>query len=373
MRARVPSRPASERGSVSNLILFSLLPLAAVLALVTDVGLLVTARTHLQNAADSAALAAMGTMRDGGRAADALREANRYAALQPVLDGGVALAGSDVVLGTFDPRTRAFTPGNGPGNAAVRVIARRHAGAPSGSIGLFFAGLLGRDTADVSAEAVAAVRRRDLVIVQDRTVSFVDDFDAALEGDRTLIRTMAQQGFPGDRVGIVSFARDVTEEAPLTALAGGGDAYLIQQVDEMRVCRSAGSPGGPCYGTDTAIGIDRARRIFAEQGVPGDAERVMVVVSDGVPCFLEFGGWTAVREGQRAAAREADEAGAEGINIFVITLDQSEPGNPCMSADVSFNESLARGYGGAVATRDPQKLDDFLVSILRRMPLHLVR
>jgi hypothetical protein len=373
MHGQTLARPDADDGSVATFVLLGLIPLIAVLVLVVDVGLLLTARTQLQNAADAAALAAMGTMRDGGRFADAVREANRYAGLQPVLDGGVALAAPDVVLGTFDHATRRFTPGNGSGSAAIRAVARRGAGAPSGPIGLVFAGVLGRGTADVGAEAVASVRRRDLVIVQDRTVSFIDSFEAALAGDRALIRAMADQGFPGDRVGLVSFARDVTEEAPLTALDGGGESYLLSQVDEMRVCRSGGSPGGPCYGTDTGIGIDRARRMLLEQALPGDVERVMVVVSDGVPCLLEYGGWTAVTRGQGVATAEANEAGAAGINLFVITLDQAEAGSPCLSADVAFNESLVRGYGGAVATTDPQKLDDFLVSILRRMPLYLVQ
>jgi predicted outer membrane repeat protein len=73
------------------------------------------------------------------------------------------------------------------------------------------------------------------------------------------------------------------------------------------------------------------------------------------------------------ATASANTAADAGINIFVVTLDQAEAGSPCLSADVAFNESLARGYGGAVATTDDQKLDDFLVSILKRMPFHLVR
>jgi hypothetical protein len=364
---------SSQTGSVSTFVLIGLIPLLAVLVLVVDAGLLLTARTHLQNAADSAALAAMGKMREGGSFAEAVGEASRYAGLQPVLDEHVELGATDVMLGTFDHDTRVFTPGSRFGSAAVRVVARRQDGAPSGAIPLLLARVLGRETADVSAEAVAAIRRRDLVIVQDRTVSFVDSFDAALAGDRALIRAMADQGFPGDRVGIVSFARDATEEAPLTPLGGGGEAYLLGRVDQMRVCRSAGSPGGPCYGTDTGIGIDRARRMFLEQAAPGDVERVMVVVSDGVPCLLEHGGWAAVTRGQQVATADADEAAGAGINIFVVTLDQAEAGSPCLSADVGFNESLARGYGGAVATTDARQLDDFLVSILERMPFYLVR
>jgi hypothetical protein len=362
----------AQHGSVSHFVLFALLPLIAVLVMVVDVGLMLTARTQLQNAADASALAAMGAMRDGGDFRTAFAEAGRYASLQPVLRGGVVLEPADVQLGSFDQRTRRFTAGNGFGSAAVRVVARRRAGAPSGPIELMFGKLLGRETADVSAEAVAAVRRRDLVIVQDRTVSFVDSFDEAQRADRALVQSLEAQGFPGDRVGIVSFARDVTEEAPLTAVDGNA-SYLIQQIDEMQVCRSSGRVGGPCYGTDTGIGIDAARRMLLEQALPGPVERVMVVISDGVPCFVEYGGWTAVREGQRVATAEATEAGDAGIHIFVVTLDQSDSSSPCLMVDREFNESLARGYGGAVATRDPGALDDFLVSILRRMPLFLVR
>jgi uncharacterized membrane protein len=147
----------SRSGSVSTFVLLGLIPLIAVLVLVVDSGMLLTARTQLQNVADAAALAAMGTMRDGGDFAKASGEARRYAGLEPVLQGGVALDTSDVVLGTWDHASRLFTPGKRFGSAAIRVVARRRAGAPSGPVPLILAGVLGRDSADVSAEAVASI------------------------------------------------------------------------------------------------------------------------------------------------------------------------------------------------------------------------
>ena len=52
-----------------------------------------------------------------------------FVALQPVLQGGVALDAADVELGTFDYATRLFTPGRRFGSAAIRVVARRRDGA----------------------------------------------------------------------------------------------------------------------------------------------------------------------------------------------------------------------------------------------------
>ena len=72
----------------------------------------------------------------------------------------------------------------------------------------------------------------------------------------------------------------------------------------------------------------------------------------------------------------ADAASDLGINIFIITLEPEEVDDSrgiCFGSDVSFNESLARGFGFGVTTADEEDLDDILVSILRQMPFHLVQ
>jgi hypothetical protein len=288
----------------------------------------------------------------------------------------VALAadGSDAVIGTYDFDSATFTPGSGgSGVAAMRVEVRRDQDSAAGPLRLFLGHILGVGETNVDATATAALRKRDLVIVQDRTVSFTDTFDSAIEADLALLDVMASQQLGGDRVGLVTFARDAIEEAPLTELTASGRAMLESTISAFEVCQTAGPPGGPCYGTDISVGIDRAREIFERDSTDGTAERVMVVVTDGLPCIAELPGNAKVDVGQAWATVAADAAGALGITIFVVTLDQNDGRiGICYGQDVEFNESLARGFGSGYTTTEEEDLDNLLVSILRQMPVRLI-
>jgi hypothetical protein len=388
MRRRSLARKSrSESGTVTVFTVLAMSALLGVMALAIDTGWMYVTRLQLQNAADATAVGALRSFVDEGEVFPAAAPPSEIP-FEMVAGNEVAVrhtAGGlpvllqlpdDIVFGFWDFGTRTFAAGPGFGSPAVRVTARRSQGSPGGPIGLFFARLLGRPEADVAATAVAAIRRRELVIVQDRTYSFVDEFDDAQNGDKALVETMVIQSIAGDRVGLVTFARDATEEAPLTELSVGAQSMLEATIDAFEVCTGPGSPGGPCFGTDLSVGIDEAREMFASGPPGGNAERVMVVVSDGIPCLGELLPSTdAVTEGQALATAAADRAEDDGINIFVVTLDQGEspqPGNPCFGGDVTFNESLARGFGQGFTTTDEEDLDELLASISRAMPVRLV-
>lgn len=368
------NRRAARRqsGAVMIWAVLALTGLIAFAALTIDGGLIWTARTQLQTAADGASMAAMDAYSQGGRMSDAITEAKTIGNQHRAMDASVDIQGTDVVLGTWDYGSRQFSPGPGFGAPAIQVTAKRSGGVTGGALPLAFAGLLGKPTVDVAAASVTAIARRDLVLVQDRTLSFEDEFPAATRADKLLVEAMDAQGVPGDRMALVTFARDVRTHADLTRLTGGGVTVLQDEIDDFQVCRDDNPPD--CHGTDIGIGIDRAREIFEEQSVPGEAERVMVIVSDGVPCLGEF--WPnlarMIGEGEDIAEEAADRAAEHGINIFVITL-RSRFGFGCFTSNVEFNESLARGYGKGFTTPDPEDLDDLLSSILAEMPVRLVR
>lgn len=389
MRRRASDRKSrSESGTVTIFIVLGMSALLGVMALAIDTGFMYMTRLQLQNAADAAAVAAMRSFVDEGeifptaappseipyemvvaREVAQLHTAGGLPAMLQLPD--------DVVFGFWNFTTRSFSPGFGFGSPAVRVTARRTEGSPGGPIGLFFARLLGRTKADVDAAAVAAIRRRDLIIIQDRTYSFVDEFGDAQNGDKALVDTMVTQSIAGDRVGLVTFARDVTEEAPLTELSLVNQSMLDATIDSFEVCPMQSVPadeGGPCYGTDISVGIDRAREILTADPGDGNAEQVMVIVSDGLPCLYEQGIANAVPNGKVLATEAADRAGDDGINIFVVTLDQGGGAGfgPCFGGDVSFNESLARGFGQGFTTTNEEDLDELLAAISRAMPVRLV-
>ena len=67
---------------------------------------------------------------------------------------------------------------------------RRTEGSPAGPLELLIGQVVGVDEMDVQASAIAAVRNRDLVIVQDRTYSFREEFDQAIIADLALVEVV---------------------------------------------------------------------------------------------------------------------------------------------------------------------------------------
>ena len=124
------------------------------------------------------------------------------------------------------------------------------------------------------------------------------------------------------------------------------------------------------FGTPTAAGIDLAREML--EAMPGNAERVMVIVSDGVACLK---GKDHLGPHQDAL----DAADAAGFNIFVLTFNEvtSKPGActnqiPSGMTKGERNAEFVRGYGQAFETARPEDLDELIVTILREMPYYLV-
>lgn len=147
------------------LVLGSMIALIAVSALAIDVGIIWAARSQLQNAADSAALAGAAKLVDDSGltvTVDAAIDASVELAAQNVGGTNVTLelAREDVTPGKWDVSTETFD-GTGslsePGEVnAVSVITRLD-GVSNGPVPAFFSRVVGRDSFDVGAEAVAYV------------------------------------------------------------------------------------------------------------------------------------------------------------------------------------------------------------------------
>jgi hypothetical protein len=237
-----------------------------------------------------------------------------------------------------------------------------------------FAQILGFDSVDVGATAIAArgVINADIVVLQDVTVSFLEEMDIAKDADKALVDTFAADDANDVRMGAVSFTRHTVDDHELEYLNTAQNS-IKSAIDSMAICHSAGSPYGPCYGTDIGIGIDAATDMLLTSGRP-EADKVIVLVSDGVPCIGEAPVSQWVSTGQAWATAAANAAGDAGVNVFSITLcEPSASSNPCSVADITFNESLARGIGSGATTTDPDALELLLTSIIDELPVRLVR
>lgn len=161
------SRPTGRRGAVTVLFALMLVFLMVVMAFAIDIGWIGVVRNQLQVAADAGALAAAAEMVAGQ---DAGRAAAKAIANQNVAGGQtekVALADSDVVFGTWNTGTRAFTAGGTSPNA-VKVTARK-------TLPLFFGRVIGHNQKDLQASAIAVSNPRDIAFVIDLSGSMNND------------------------------------------------------------------------------------------------------------------------------------------------------------------------------------------------------
>lgn len=167
---------------------------------------------------------------------------------------------------------------------------------------------------------------------------------------------------------IASFNRIAAEDIGLVPL-DTRSADVRNAILDLQVCTSTGLPG--CGGTGTADALDVGISIFERDAVDEDSEKVMILLTDGVPCHDEVGYGDAERVGKEAAREAAQRVRDASINLYVVHLELGGSG-VCQDADASFSEELVAGFGYAVSTPDAEDLDDLLISIVQQMPVRLV-
>ncbi len=172
-RLSIQTRP-QRRGAILLLTVFLIVVLLGMIAFALDLGYIFMARTQLQTAADSAALAAAGAM--GQSQSIATNEAAKFAAYNCIENHSVQLASSDVVYGTWDKNSNTFTPvGGEPGNAA-QVTAHAD-GTSNKAIPMFFGRIFNVASVNMQAKATATCNPRDICFVVDLSGSMNNDTD----------------------------------------------------------------------------------------------------------------------------------------------------------------------------------------------------
>ena len=173
---------ASRPGAIVVLVAVLIVVLLGFTVLAVDVGYMYDTRAELQNAADSAAMAAAAFLSSGTPvdAEDAVRaEACKYALANVAATKNCVIdSEADVVLGranlNYATGQYDFTESGYPWDA-VKVIVRRDSQRSSGPVTLFFAGIFGKNTTEISASAVAALVPRDIAMTVDLSGSMNDD------------------------------------------------------------------------------------------------------------------------------------------------------------------------------------------------------
>ena len=161
-----------ERGIVAIMVALFFVVLIGFAGLVIDVGHLFAISSSLHTAADSASLAATASLGYGPDEARA--QAQLLAQKHGILGSPVALLLTDIELGTWDKKTKTFTPllPDQEANAnSVRVTAQRSA-ARNNPVSLFFMRIFGHEFSDVKVVSVAYTPSGDCgAIIGEKAVS----------------------------------------------------------------------------------------------------------------------------------------------------------------------------------------------------------
>ncbi|MCA9202863.1 MAG: hypothetical protein KDA59_07450, partial [Planctomycetales bacterium] len=218
-----------RRGHIVVLTAVILVVLLIMVAFAIDGGVVALVRTELQRASDSAALA--GATKIGYDRSEVIAEADRFAAQNKKVGGDRAeLRSHEVQVGIWDRDTRKFTPGE-RGNA-VKVTTR------STGQGTFFARVMGANSFDGQATAIAMAIPRDIVFVVDQSGSMNDDSEPAWapqaigSAGNSIASTLGSDLFghgisPSDAVDLQAFVN-----AAGYATAGPEYAYAVLTMDE---------------------------------------------------------------------------------------------------------------------------------------------
>jgi len=200
------SRPAivGRSGQVLVVASFALLALGIVAALALDVGYICASRARLQNASDAAALAAaqkLVEVRRGGTGESTARQQATAEAVG-ITSSNWTAARCEVAFGTYADGQ--FTPQDEATPAsAVQVRAYRDEGSPGGTLGLFFAPLMGMSSVHLRTEAVSDITEGIKSIRDDlRPFTIPESVLEGVEQGETFVFTLPHAGwrelYPGE-------------------------------------------------------------------------------------------------------------------------------------------------------------------------------
>jgi hypothetical protein len=402
----------SQRGNVSFFLLFVFAAFLTMVSFAVSTGEIMVKQQQLQDLADATALAGAAALRDGDNAEQAILNAASISTGEASSAfRNVQFPPDTVEVGRYNFEKASFDPlpFADEGVPAVRVaipvsISMDQGGVdnPAFAMSGFIRDRLGISQLSLFAEAIAVVRPRDIVILQDITGSFLREFEFARQADLALVDIIAESyGGLGDQIGVVTFGREAYTEFPLTPVTEGLDDIRSFLSSTMEVCTTFSSrhsfgplsshrqydPTDPtdrvgtpllevnCQGTGTGPAIAHATTLL-ENAVARGSDPVIVLVTDGVPCHFQWplpsSQWVA--SGKTAAIEAALAARETGVRIFVVDLSLPPfgPAQSCSADGSAFNVDLA-SHGFGTTTADPTELASKLAEVANKLTLRLVR
>lgn len=200
-----------RQGSIAVLSAFLMIPMMAFAAFSVDLGYIATMKSQLQNAADSAAMAAVAALTntdldEADREANARLWAKAFAEMNQPSNGDI-LVDADITLGRWSTTTRTFSElAQGENPNSVRIVARRTKDGEN-EVPLFFGPVLGINNVDVTATAIAKTGEddpRDVILVLDCSGSMIAN--NRMQFTKAAAYALAEELLDTDRLGLVVYS-----------------------------------------------------------------------------------------------------------------------------------------------------------------------
>lgn len=389
------SQRASRRGNYAILVGVSFSVLLGFAAIAIDSAFVNLAFVQAQAAADAGAHAAIVKLRRSGDVDEARVTAEDFINANNLMGNAAKVdPAEDIIFGGWDYGSRTFDEGAAYVNA-VRVNVRKTDDSPNGAMQTLMMKLFGVQFSEARATApsTAALRFREIMIVQDVTGSFAGEIGQGRNADLTFLETIAERNNPGDQIGMVTFVGAAELWTPLSYVDTEFNT-IRDQWETLDWCDRSYAPWNsyapPIYhpapqmigcnagqtnpstshydsGTNQGAGINKALdTLLTGVGASANALKVIVLVSDGKPQCIPS---TALCDNAVAAEGRlaADDAEDNNVSIFSVSFNDTYDANQS-----AYMEDLVRGYGRFYETPDPNDLGAILEEIARAIPVALV-
>lgn len=395
------AHPRARRGSFAAIYGVGAFAFVGLAALAIDVTLVRLARSEVQAIADTAAHTALLRLRATDDRVHAAAVARSVINRNRVV-GSPALVES-LAFGTWSDGSFVEDAQNAN---SVRVVV-------SANPALTF-GTLWTSSVGVRGAATAAARPLHTLVVVDITNSWSPlDFESARAGAVEVFDQLTATSGPDDRIGMVLFMNKYgIEQTPLLPARDAELAGVREEWGNLRTASKAGVsygrncstyawnqrndfdyPLGGCYphmwreyrdeyGTDHAVGIEYARRLFEERPDPS-VYRAMIILTDGQPAgvgnandrdtigytdtrwrYLKVTDQRSAAEVQTAAVESAQTAWRTNeVNTWIVSY----------KSNGSWMNQVPQGDGSFLLVQNKNDLVPIFADIAESLPTMLVQ
>jgi Flp pilus assembly protein TadG len=383
-----------RRGAIAVLTALMLPALIASGPLFVDTGYLCFRTVLLRQTVHAAALAAAQTLSNyytsGTSSTAAIVSAAQNFALanSPSATYGTVVSAANVVVGNWNATTSTFTSlatSGGTAPNAVQVTGVNSA-ANGNPVKMFFAGLIGMSTMDLSSTATASYatgQNFDTIIINDLSQSFKSEIGNQRTADLAILNCVNASAGSATNFGITTIDGHSSIYQPLLQ-ASTNLSSLETKINALNYCGTTGMPA--CSGSNVASGIYSAIHQFSSVSSTNTLKNI-IIITDGVP-NADTGTTYAKADGTYAtptsktpicstactdanletmAEDQAGNAWAAGISVSTIYYS----GDTATGDEATYEAELARwrqGSGVSLVAPTAAKISTILGGFCATMP-----